>query len=76
VTLYVDTSVLLKRYVAEHDSESAEELLLSDSVLVTSRLTGWPMRDTVLVSTISAMTMPLLRGFLQYARIRRCVRCV
>ncbi len=46
MTLYVDTSALLKRYVVEHDSESAEELLLSDSVLVTSRLTGWPMCDT------------------------------
>ncbi len=44
MTLYVDTSALMKRYVAEHDSERAEELLLSDPVLVTSRLTDVELR--------------------------------
>lgn len=36
---YVDSSALLKRYVDEHDSGTAERLLASDSVLVTSWLT-------------------------------------
>jgi predicted nucleic acid-binding protein len=39
VTLYVDTSALLKRYVDEADSERAVELLSSDTVLVTGRHT-------------------------------------
>jgi predicted nucleic acid-binding protein len=37
--IYVDTSALLKRYVAEHDSDVAEQLLRSDPVLVTSWVT-------------------------------------
>jgi predicted nucleic acid-binding protein len=39
VTLYADTSALLKRYVDEPDSESAVELLGSDATLVTARHT-------------------------------------
>jgi len=39
VTLYVDTSALLKRYVDEPDSDRAVELLASDPVLVTGRHT-------------------------------------
>jgi predicted nucleic acid-binding protein len=39
VTLYVDSSALLKRYVDEPDSERAVELLTSDPVLVTGRHT-------------------------------------
>jgi predicted nucleic acid-binding protein len=39
VTLYVDTSALLKRYVDEPDSERALELLASDPQLVTGRHT-------------------------------------
>lgn len=39
MTLYVDTSALMKRYVQEHDSEVAVQLMSSDPVLVTSRLT-------------------------------------
>jgi len=39
VTLYADTSALLKRYVDEPDSEQAVELLASDPVLVTGRHT-------------------------------------
>ena len=39
MTLYVDTSALLKRYVVEHDSEVADRLLGSDRVLATSHLT-------------------------------------
>lgn len=44
MTLYVDTSALLKRYVDEHDSEVALELMRSDPVLVTSRLTEVEVR--------------------------------
>ena len=44
VTLYVDTSALLKRYIAESDSDSAEQLIRSDPVLVTSRLTEVELR--------------------------------
>ena len=36
--LYVDSSALMKRYVAEHDSAAADSLLASDPVLATSRL--------------------------------------
>ncbi|MFP5486926.1 MAG: type II toxin-antitoxin system VapC family toxin [Acidimicrobiia bacterium] len=44
MTLYVDSSALLKRYVDEHDSSVADELLRSDAVLVTSRLTEVEVR--------------------------------
>ncbi len=39
LTLYVDSSALLKRYVDEPDSNSAEEFLQSDPSLVTGRHT-------------------------------------
>jgi len=39
VTLYVDSSVLLKRYVDEPDSDRAVELLTTDPTLVTGRHT-------------------------------------
>ena len=44
MTLYVDSSALLKRYVAEHDSEVAEQLMAIDPVLVTSRITEVEVR--------------------------------
>lgn len=44
MTLYVDSSALLKRYVDEHDSDVADQLLRSDAVLVTSRLTEVEVR--------------------------------
>ncbi len=44
MTLYVDSSALLKRYVDEHDSEAAAGLMASDPVLVTSRLTEVEVR--------------------------------
>jgi uncharacterized protein len=44
VTLYVDSSALLKRYVDEHDSEAAVSLMSTDPVLVTSRLTEIEVR--------------------------------
>ncbi len=39
MTTYVDASALLKRYVAEPDSEVADRLLATDPVLVTSWIT-------------------------------------
>lgn len=39
MTLYVDTSALLKRYVEEPDSDRADELLAADPELVTARHT-------------------------------------
>ena len=39
VTLYVDSSALLKRYIQEPDSDRVDELLSSDSDLVTARHT-------------------------------------
>lgn len=44
MTLYVDSSALLKRYVDEHDSAAAVGLMASDPVLVTSRLTEVEVR--------------------------------
>jgi uncharacterized protein len=44
MTLYVDSSALLKRYVDEHDSAVAASWLRSDPVLVTSLLTEVEVR--------------------------------
>lgn len=44
MTLYVDSSALLKRYVDEHDSGAAVDLMATDPVLVTSRLTEVEVR--------------------------------
>ena len=44
MTLYVDTSALLKRYIAERDSDVADKLMATDPVLVTSRLTEVELR--------------------------------
>lgn len=44
MTLYVDSSALLKRYVDEHDSDVADRLLRTDPVVVTSRLTEVEVR--------------------------------
>ena len=44
MTTYVDSSALLKRYVAEPDSEIAEQLLASDSTLVTCWITQVEVR--------------------------------
>lgn len=38
MTLYVDTSAILKRYIDERDSDIAKSLMATDPVLVTSRL--------------------------------------
>lgn len=44
MTLYVDSSALLKRYVDEHDSAAAVELMATDPVLATSRITEVEVR--------------------------------
>lgn len=44
MVLYADSSALMKRYVAEHDSAAADSLLGSDPVLATSRLTEVEVR--------------------------------
>lgn len=44
MSLYVDSSALLKRYVDEPDSDLAEELLASDPQLITARHTAVEIR--------------------------------
>jgi predicted nucleic acid-binding protein len=39
MSLYLDTSALLKRYVAEDDSDSCERMLLADPAWITARHT-------------------------------------
>ena len=47
MTLYVDSSAMLKRYVDEPDSPLADRLLAADPVLVTSRLTELEVRHNL-----------------------------
>ncbi|MDE0699598.1 MAG: type II toxin-antitoxin system VapC family toxin [Acidimicrobiaceae bacterium] len=44
MTLYVDTSALLKRYISERDSDAAEQYIAADPTLVTCRLTEVELR--------------------------------
>ncbi len=44
MTLYVDSSAMLKRYVEERDSDVALELMATDPVLVTCRVTEVEVR--------------------------------
>lgn len=44
MTLYVDTSALLKRYISESDSDVAEQYMAADPILVTCRLTEVELR--------------------------------
>jgi predicted nucleic acid-binding protein len=44
MSLYVDSSALLRRYVAEADSDVAEQYLLSDTVWITARHTWVEVR--------------------------------
>ena len=46
MTSYIDSSALLKRYVAEPDSAVAAELLDADPVLITSWVTAVEVRLT------------------------------
>jgi predicted nucleic acid-binding protein len=47
MTLYIDSSALLKRYIDEHDSDVAVTLMATDPVLVTSRLTEVEVRHNL-----------------------------
>lgn len=47
MTLYVDSSALLKRYIDEHDSGAAIAQMASDAVLVTSRITEVEVRRSL-----------------------------
>jgi predicted nucleic acid-binding protein len=44
MVLYVDSSALLKRYIAEHDSDVSDSLMAADPVLATSRITEVEVR--------------------------------
>jgi len=44
VSIYVDSSALLKRYIEEADSDVAEQYLLSDKVWITARHTWVEVR--------------------------------
>ena len=56
MTLYADTSALLKRYVDEPDSDRANELLTSDPMVVTGRHTVVEVRRNLarLLSPVDA----------------------
>jgi predicted nucleic acid-binding protein len=58
MTLYVDSSALLKRYIDEPDSEAAVLILRSDPVLVTSWLTVVEVRRNLarLLDGVSRLT--------------------
>jgi uncharacterized protein len=60
VTLYVDSSALLKRYVDEHDSDAAVALMSTDPVLVTSRLTEVEIRRN-LARLLSGSTLTTVK---------------
>ena len=47
MSLYVDSSALLKRYFDEADAAAADELLSSDPVVVTARLTMIEVRRNI-----------------------------
>jgi uncharacterized protein len=47
VSLYVDTSALLKRYIDEPDSDAADDLLRSDPSLLTARHTVVEVRRSL-----------------------------
>ncbi len=49
MTLYVDSSAILKRYLPEHDSALAHDLMTSDSVLATSRISEIEVRRNLAV---------------------------
>jgi predicted nucleic acid-binding protein len=63
MTLYVDSSAVLKRYVAERDSDVAQTHLDSDPVLVTSRLTEIEVRRTLARDFDGATLAGLQRQF-------------
>lgn len=62
MTLYVDSSALLKRYVAEPDSDISEQYLLSDPVWVTARHTWVEVRRN-LARLLSGTDLAAAQGY-------------
>jgi len=54
VTSFIDSSALVKRYVAEPDSEFANSLMVADKVIATSWLT---VADSLGVRSLDAMQL-------------------
>ena len=65
MVLYADSSALMKRYVAEHDSSVADSLLASDPVLATSRLTEVEVRRNLARVLEGADAVGAKRQFLE-----------
>jgi hypothetical protein len=63
MTLYVDASALVKRYVAESDSEAAEAMLLEDPAWVTGNHTFVEVVLTLSRSLADADIGPALDSF-------------
>lgn len=64
MTTYTDASALLKRYVEEHDSERAVELLVADVELVTGRHTVVEVRRNLARLLDGAALASARRSFL------------
>ena len=73
MTIYVDSSALLKRYVDEPDRAAAEQLLLSDPVLVTSWITVVEVRRNlarlVQPSELAAVRAQCMRDLDEFALV-------
>ena len=65
MTLYVDSSALLKRYIDEQDSDVADSLLATDPVLVTSRLTEIEVRRNLVRLLDGSAAMSAKRQLLE-----------
>jgi len=65
MVLYVDSSALMKRYVAEHDSVVADSFLASDPVRATSRLTEVEVRRNLARVLNGADAVGAKRQFLE-----------
>ncbi len=65
MVLYADSSALMKRYIAEHDSSTANSLLASDPVLATSRLTEVEVRRNLARLLEGADAVGAKRQFLE-----------
>jgi predicted nucleic acid-binding protein len=84
MTLYVDSSALVKRYVDETDSEAAEAVLLSDPDWVTARITLAEIRlalqrrldDDVRTIAVAAFERDWERTFVVEVDAETCRRAV
>ncbi|MCP9488231.1 MAG: type II toxin-antitoxin system VapC family toxin [Gaiellaceae bacterium MAG52_C11] len=68
MSLYVDSSALLKRYVDEPDSEAAEALLRSDPLLLTARHTVVEVRRNLARLLDQTDVAPARSAFIQDLR--------